>query len=72
MQTPWQPSQAVTDSAERRCIRDELDAIIAHLYGLNRDGFAYILDTFPLVFPSNEVGDAKKARLLHAYDVIQV
>jgi hypothetical protein len=27
----------------------ELDAIIAHLYGLTDEEFAYILTTFPLV-----------------------
>jgi hypothetical protein len=27
----------------------EIDAYVAHLYGLSRDDFAYILDTFPVL-----------------------
>jgi hypothetical protein len=39
----------VTDEVERNRIRAELDSIIAHLYGLTEEEFAYILSTFPLV-----------------------
>jgi hypothetical protein len=39
----------VTDPIERQKLRAELDAIIAHLYGLTDEEFAYILTTFPLV-----------------------
>jgi len=39
----------VTEETERRKLRAELDAIIAHLYGLSEEEFAYILTTFPLV-----------------------
>ncbi|MDD5482452.1 MAG: Eco57I restriction-modification methylase domain-containing protein [Kiritimatiellae bacterium] len=35
--------------AERAKLRAELDGLIAHLYGLTEDEFAYILTTFPLV-----------------------
>jgi len=28
--------------------RSEIDAHVVHLFGLSRDGFAYILDTFPV------------------------
>ena len=38
-----------TDSAERAKLRAELDGLIAHLYGLTEEEFAYILTTFPLV-----------------------
>lgn len=38
-----------TDSAERAKLRAELDGLVAHLYGLTEDEFAYILTTFPLV-----------------------
>jgi hypothetical protein len=38
-----------TDPAERARLRAELDGLIAHLYGLTHDEFAYILTTFPLV-----------------------
>jgi len=39
----------VTDPAERAKLRAELDGLIAHLYGLTEEDFAYILTTFPLV-----------------------
>jgi len=38
-----------TDPDERAKLRAELDGLIAHLYGLTEDEFAYILTTFPLV-----------------------
>jgi hypothetical protein len=34
---------------ERAKLRAELDGLIAHLYGLTEEEFAYILTTFPLV-----------------------
>lgn len=68
MGTPWQESLAATDPGERQRLRDELDAIVAHLYGLSRDEFAHILGTFPLVFPNDTAGDQKKADLLSVYD----
>jgi hypothetical protein len=39
----------VTDPAARATLRAELDGLVAHLYGLTEDEFAYILTTFPLV-----------------------
>ncbi|HED14599.1 MAG TPA: hypothetical protein ENI62_13260 [Gammaproteobacteria bacterium] len=30
-------------------LRAEIDAYVAHLYGLSRDDFAYILDIFPVL-----------------------
>ena len=39
----------VTDPTERARLRAELDGMIAHLYGLTEEEFAYILTTFPLV-----------------------
>jgi len=39
----------VTDVTERQSIRAELDALVAHLYGLTEEEFTYILTTFPLV-----------------------
>lgn len=41
--------QGVTDDTERGKLRAELDGIIANLYGLTEDEFAYILTTFPIV-----------------------
>ncbi len=46
----------VTDPAKRLKLRAELDAIIAHLYGLTEEEFAHILSTFPIV--AQEVKDA--------------
>jgi hypothetical protein len=37
------------DDGNRAQTRAELDALVAHLYGLTRDEFAYILDTFPVL-----------------------
>lgn len=37
------------DTGDRAQTRAELDALIAHLYGLTRDEFAYIIDTFPVL-----------------------
>ena len=37
------------DTGDRAQIRAEIDAYVAHLYGLSRDDFAYILDTFPVL-----------------------
>lgn len=42
-------SVGVTDPAERMQLRAELDAMVAQLYGLTEEEFAYILTTFPLV-----------------------
>ena len=42
----------VTDLVERVKIRAELDALVAQLYGLTEEEFAYILTTFPIV-PEN-------------------
>jgi hypothetical protein len=42
-------SHGVTNEAKRSEVRAEIDAIIAHLYNLTEEEFAYILSTFPLV-----------------------
>jgi len=41
-----------TEAAERARLRAELDGLVAHLYGLTEEEFAYILTTFPLVAQS--------------------
>lgn len=51
----------VTDETERAKLRAELDGMIAHLYGLTEEEFAYILTTFPLV------SDSVKQAALEAY-----
>jgi hypothetical protein len=61
---PW-------DEQCRALLRAELDGIYAHLYGLNRDDFAYILEQFPIVERKDEAafGEYRTARLcLEAYD----
>jgi Putative DNA-binding domain len=42
-------TNGVTEAAERQTLRAELDALVAHLYGLTETEFAYILTTFPIV-----------------------
>ena len=54
----------VTDPAERAKLRAELDGMIAHIYGLSEDEFAYVLSTFPLVD-----GSVKEAALEAFRDV---
>jgi hypothetical protein len=39
----------VTAPVERARLRAELDGLVAHLYGLAEEEFAYVLTTFPLV-----------------------
>lgn len=39
----------ITNEVQRAKLRAELDGIIAHIYGLTEEEFAYILSTFPLV-----------------------
>ncbi len=64
----WNPSKGAVDPDERQQLRHEIDAIVAHLYGLTREEFDHILGTFPLVFPDTTEGNAKRARLLTIYD----
>lgn len=59
MGVPWSEQGASTDPAERARLRAELDGLVAHLYGLSEEEFAYILTTFPVV--SQEVKDAALA-----------
>ncbi|GGR26301.1 Eco57I restriction-modification methylase domain-containing protein [Streptomyces roseolus] len=44
----------VWDEDRRTIIRAELDALFFHLYGIDRDDVAYILDTFPIVKRKDE------------------
>ncbi|HEY84297.1 MAG TPA: N-6 DNA methylase [Chloroflexi bacterium] len=64
----WDESKVAIDPAERQTLRNELDALIAHLYGLNRDDFAHILATFPLIFPASDEGETRLETLLAVYD----
>ncbi len=53
----------VTNPEERAEIRAELDAMVAHLYGLTFEEFQHILGTFPIV------EDEVKDRVLGAYKI---
>lgn len=48
----WTPSSGATQSHERSLLRSELDALVAHLYGLTEEEFRHVLSTFPLVDPA--------------------
>ncbi len=37
------------DILERAKLQCEIDALVAHLYGLNKEELEYILSTFPIV-----------------------
>ena len=68
MGAEWSPEVAAVDPAERASLRRELDALVAHLYGLSRDEFDHILRTFPLVFPPNEEGERLRERQLAVFE----
>jgi hypothetical protein len=61
------------DEDRRFQLRCELDAAFFHLYGLNRDDTAYILDTFPIVKRKDEEKHGHyrtKDRILEIYDLL--
>jgi hypothetical protein len=61
----------VWDGHRRTQIRTDLDGLYGHLYGLQRDELAYILDTFPIVERKDRAqhGEYRTKRLvLEAYD----
>ena len=64
----WTSASGATDPVERQQLRDEIDALVAHLYGLSRAEFAHIPGAFPLVFADDAQGKAKRAALLAVYD----
>jgi len=56
MASVWTPECGVhdlmpdqRDAGDRAQLRAEIDAYVAHLYGLSRDEFAYIIETFPVM-----------------------
>jgi hypothetical protein len=49
LKLPLSAVKGITDETKRAKLRSELDGLIAHLYGLTEDEFAYVLSTFPLV-----------------------
>jgi hypothetical protein len=59
------------NDARRFLLRCELDAAFFHLYGVNRDDTAYILDTFPVVRKKDEAAHGEyrtKRVILEIYD----
>jgi hypothetical protein len=67
MNEDWTEEDGVTDTLERQRLRDEIDAIVAHLYGLSSADFAYVLSSFEGAFSSN-AGLARCDALLNIYD----
>src|SRR5690606_6376055 len=65
--TPLPPAPSPED---RQRLRDEIDALVAHLYGLTRAEFDHILGTFPLVFPPTETGQSRRAAVLTAFNTL--
>lgn len=55
MKTKWSEKKVATQEYERSKLRAELDGIIAHIYGLSEEEFAYILSTFPIVSQPQKV-----------------
>jgi len=74
----WSPACGVhdrtpnrRDTGDRAQLRAEIDAYVAHLYGLTRDEFAYILDTFPVLKRKEEQAFGEfmsKRKCLEEYD----
>ena len=61
------------DEERRFLLRCELDAAFFHLYGINREDAAYILDTFPIVRRKDEErhGEYRTKRvILEIYDAL--
>jgi hypothetical protein len=62
------------DEARRFLLRCELDAAFFHLYGIERDDVAYIMDTFPIVKRKDEAAHGcyrTKDTILDMYDAMQ-
>ena len=61
------------DSERRFLLRCELDAAFFHLYGLNREDTAYVMDTFPIVRRHDEKAHGEyrtKRVILEIYDAL--
>ncbi len=59
----------IWNEEERRHLRARLDALYFHLYGLDREDAAYILDTFPIVRKQDEAefGHYRTKAMILAY-----
>ena len=61
------------DEERRSLIRAELDALMFHLYGVNREDADYIMDTFPIVKRQDEAAHREyrtKRLILERYDAM--
>jgi len=61
------------DTGDRAQLRAEIDAYVAHLYGLSREDFSYILDTFPVLKRKEKAAFGEfmsKRKCLEEYDRI--
>lgn len=61
------------DIGNRAQLRAEIDAYVAHMYGLTRDEFSYILDKFPVLKRKEEAAFGEfmsKRKCLEEYDRI--
>lgn len=61
------PHQSIGEG-ERQQLRNEIDGLVARLYGLTSNEFDHILSTFPLVFPADEAGRRKREQLLEVFE----
>ena len=62
------------DNGDRAQLRAEIDAYVAYLYGLSRDDFSYILDTFPVLKRKEDAAFGEfmsKRKCLEEYDRIE-
>ena len=59
----------IWNEEERRHLRARLDALYFHLYRLDREDAAYILDTFPIVRKQDEIafGHFRTKAMILAY-----
>ena len=63
------------DDSERRIYRAEIDAALAHIYGVSREEFEYILDTFTILHDKEvtELGEYQmKKDCLAMFDKIKI
>jgi hypothetical protein len=68
---PFPHAPFMWNEERRSQLRADLDGLYGHLYGLERDDLAYILDTFPIVEKKDRAdhGEYRTKRLvLEAYD----
>ena len=68
MGSAWSSGVCAADSAERQQLRDELDGMVAVLFGLTREQYSHLLKAFPLVFGDSAEGLARLSAVLRAYD----